>query len=275
MHNQIKLHADVKRHLKEFVKKAFAKAGYHVSRAFPRYEQDGLVTVHNDHFRRVPSFQTAYDRGIEAGHGVDPRFEWRVHVALWAAKASLRARGDFVECGVNAGFISSAIMHGLNWNQLNRKYFLIDAWSGPQINQYNKAEVELGKLRLAEDAMAAGSFVTDLDRIRRNFSEWPNAVVVQGVVPDVLPRVPAAEVAFLHIDMNCAFPEQAALHYFWERLSPGAMVLLDDYAILRLRTADDRDGRGGDCHRYRHLVAADRPGPDHQINPTCVWTGFV
>jgi len=223
---------DVKQRLKELAKKGFAKAGYHVSRAFPRYEQDGLVTVHNDHFRHVPSFQAAYRRGLQAGHGVDPRFEWRVHVALWAARASLKTRGDFVECGVNAGFISSAIMQALSWNQLDRKYFLIDAWNGPQTNQYNEAEIELGKLRLAEDAMVAGSFVTDLDRVRSNFSEWPNAVVLPGVVPDILSSVPVVEVAFLHIDMNCAYPEQAALHYFWERLSPGAMVLLDDYAYF-------------------------------------------
>ena len=36
--------------------------------------------------------------------------------------------------------------------------------------------------------------------------------------------------AYLHIDMNCAPPEIAALRYFWPRLSPGAFVLLDDYA---------------------------------------------
>jgi len=30
--------------------------------------------------------------------------------------------------------------------------------------------------------------------------------------------------------MNSAYPEAAALEFFWERLSPGAMVLLDDYA---------------------------------------------
>jgi len=30
--------------------------------------------------------------------------------------------------------------------------------------------------------------------------------------------------------MNCAGPERAALEYFWDRLSPGGMVLLDDYA---------------------------------------------
>ena len=39
-------------------------------------------------------------------------------------------------------------------------------------------------------------------------------------------------VAFLHIDMNCAYPERAALEFFWDRLSPGAIVLLDDYAYF-------------------------------------------
>jgi O-methyltransferase len=37
---------------------------------------------------------------------------------------------------------------------------------------------------------------------------------------------------FLHLDMNCAYPERAALEYFWDRLSPGGMVLLDDYAYF-------------------------------------------
>ena len=59
-----------------------------------------------------------------------------------------------------------------------------------------------------------------------------NAVVIQGVVPDILPDVPVDRVAFLHIDMNCAYPEKAALEFFWPRLSPGAIVLLDDYAYF-------------------------------------------
>ena len=37
-------------------------------------------------------------------------------------------------------------------------------------------------------------------------------------------------IAFCHIDMNCSPPEIAALSCFWDRLVPGAMVLLDDYA---------------------------------------------
>ena len=42
--------------------------------------------------------------------------------------------------------------------------------------------------------------------------------------------VKTEKVAYLHLDMNCAPPEVAALEYFWQYLVPGAFVLLDDYA---------------------------------------------
>jgi hypothetical protein len=68
--------------------------------------------------------------------------------------------------------------------------------------------------------------------VHANYSEWPNAVVVQGVIPEVLPALGIGKVAFLHIDMNCAYPETAALEFFWDHLSHGAVVLLDDYAYF-------------------------------------------
>ena len=42
--------------------------------------------------------------------------------------------------------------------------------------------------QMVERARAAGAYVTDVNRARSNFAEWPNAVVVQGAVPEVLPR---------------------------------------------------------------------------------------
>jgi hypothetical protein len=34
--------------------------------------------------------------------------------------------------------------------------------------------------------------------------------------------------------MNCAEPEIAAANYFWDRLVPGAVILLDDYGYSEL-----------------------------------------
>jgi predicted O-methyltransferase YrrM len=69
-----------------------------------------------------------------------------------------------------------------------------------------------------------------MDRVRTNFAEWGNAILVQGSVPEVLAQTDIKLVAFVHIDMNCALPERAAFDFFWDRLSPGGVILFDDYA---------------------------------------------
>jgi hypothetical protein len=194
--------------------------------------QDGVITVHGDNFRQSPRFKAAYNRGILASNGIDSQFEWRVHIALWAASMSLHVSGDFVECGVNAGFISSAIMHYLGWNALGRNFYLLDTFSGPVLHQYSQDEILRGRRRIAENAMTAGAYVRDLDRVRSNYAEWPNAVIVQGAIPEVLSTLKFGPLAFLHLDMNCSYPERAAFQFFWEHLERGAFVLLDDYAYL-------------------------------------------
>jgi hypothetical protein len=218
--------------LKRWVRQKLEGAGYVVfnSRTAGLYAQDGVFTFNNSHFARAADFRAAYQRGIQASRGVDPKIEWRVHVALWAARSVVHVPGDFVECGVNAGFMSSAIMHCLGWQRVEKVFFLIDTFSGPVLSQYSDEEVERGQKRVAEDAMAKGAYVMDPDLARANFAEWPNVEIVQGVVPDVLAQLKVDRVAFLHLDMNCARPERAAFEYFWEKLSPGGVVLLDDYA---------------------------------------------
>ena len=210
------------------VRKAIVSQGFVPYDAKNHYAEDGLYTIHNDAFRRDPRFRAAYERGIRAGNGVDQHLEWRVHVALGPPHRA-HVPGDFVECGVNAGFVSSAIMERLNWASLPRTYYLVDTFAGPVMEQYSEAEQQAGMKQMVERARAAGAYVTDVSRARSNFAEWPNAAVVQGAVPEVLPRVPASQVAFLHLDMNCAMPERAALEHFWPLLAV-AVVLLDDYA---------------------------------------------
>jgi hypothetical protein len=225
--------------MKTLIKALSAKFGVGIFNLRGRYSQDGLFTVHSDHFRTDPAFRGAYARGVKASLGFDPGFEWRVHVACWAAETALHVNGDFVECGVNAGFVSSAIMHKLRWNTLGRRFYLIDTFTGPVLDQYSPEEVRKQRLSIAQKALEAGAYVTDMDRIRANFAEWPNAVLVPGAVPEILEKIDFGAVAFLHIDMNCALPEQRALEFFWDRMPTGAVVLFDDYAYY-----------GHDCQRH-------------------------
>ena len=216
--------------LKHKIKALTRKLGLEIFYARHRYSQDGLFTVHNADFRDLPEFRAAYQRGIDASLGVDPEFEWRVHVAIWAARTALRAEGAFVECGVNAGFMSSAILQALNWNTLDRPYYLVDTWEGPPLDQYSAEEIAEGRVDVALSALGAGAYVCDFERVRSNFAEWPEVRLVRGPVPQVLSELDAIRAAFLHIDMNSAAPEVAALEFFWPRIDVGGVILLDDYA---------------------------------------------
>ncbi len=222
--------------LPTFVRRSFVRTlrrnGYQLVNLEKLYAFDGLHTVHNPVFQGDVRFQAAYRRGMRAGRGVDPCSQWRIHIGLWAASLAARAEGDFVECGVNAGFFSSAVMQYLDWNQLHKTFYLIDTFEGPVLEQYSPEEAALGRVEVAAQAMASGAYVTDLARIRENFAEWPRVEIVPGRVPEILAGLDIGQIAFLHLDMNCAFPEVAALRALWDRVSEGGVVLLDDYAYF-------------------------------------------
>ena len=90
-----------------------AAGGYLAARALvPRvYAQDGLISIHNHAFTEDEAFLRAYARGLQAlGRREDYQWHWRIHIGLWVARCAWSMPGDFVECGVNRGFLSSAII---------------------------------------------------------------------------------------------------------------------------------------------------------------------
>lgn len=221
--------------LKKFIKYLLKSCGYTISRnhtvlAQDIYDEDGLQSVHNHDFMTDPSFIEAYQRGIKASCGVDSRFHWRVHVVLWVAYCASKLKGDFVECGVNKGFNSSAVMHYLDWNSLDKTFYLLDTFNGLDERFITEEERLQGKLEINQKILDSGGYERDVEAVRANFSEWQRVRIIQGAVPETLFQVETEEVAYLHLDMNCAIPEQAAAEFFWPRLVTGALMLFDDYA---------------------------------------------
>lgn len=198
------------------------------------YDRDGLRTYHNHEFMQDPAFVHAYARGVRAA-GEDYRWEWRVHVGLWAASSAIRLDGDFVECGVNRGFLSSAIMALLDWDTRGRTFYLLDTFAGLDERYVYESERSVVLDRNAKE-LASGFYTRNLDEVRANFSEWKNVRIVPGSIPQTLADVRPEKVAFLHLDMNCAMPEICAIDYFWPKLVSGAFVLLDDYAYFGYRS---------------------------------------
>lgn len=209
----------------------YLTTGAHEGRLYATtYAQDGLFTVHNSNFQTDPDFACAYARGLKATEPMEYNWHWRVHVGLWAARVAARLPGDFVECGVNRGFLSSAIMEDLNWNSLDRTFWLLDTFSGIDTAIVSLEEIDPGSKERNQKFFESGLYTADVDAVRKNFAEWSNVEIVVGSVPGTLEKITAERIAFASIDMNTAPPEVAAMEFLWPRLVPGAMIVLDDYA---------------------------------------------
>jgi SAM-dependent methyltransferase len=199
------------------------------------YDQDGLRSLHNHEFMDDPGFKAAYARGVEAA-GADYHWHWRVHTGLWAARLAAHLPGDFAEFGVNRGFLSSAIMHLLDWNSTGRRFYLLDTFAGIDERYINEDDRDVGVIERNKHDIDSGFYTFDVESVRRNYAEWPEAIVIVGPVPETLAAIDSDCFAFAHIDMNCAPPEVAAAEFIWPRLVPGGIILLDDYAYVGYRS---------------------------------------
>jgi O-methyltransferase len=173
-------------------------------------------------------FIRAHARGWNSGHKKVRHIDdnrWIVHVALWAATQAARLPGDFVECGVDTGMFSMAICDWLDFNRIDKDFWLFDTFRGIPDEQMTVAERNgIGGWHNRE------SYEECFAQAQANFSPWPRCRLVRGMVPETLAQFPAdRRVAYLSIDMNIVAPEMAAIEFFWDRLVPGGVVLLDDY----------------------------------------------
>jgi hypothetical protein len=193
------------------------------------YNSDGLsVWGKNLAFLEEERFRRAYLKGAGSGHRFTSdldafHIEWRVHIILWASGIGLRLEGDFVECGVNTGIFSLAIADYHDFASSGRKFYLFDTFCGTPEEQMSDEEKEK---RLRDNEFL---YPDCYDLAKSNFAPYPNIELVRGRVPETLEGAGIGKVAYLSIDMNVAEAERAAIEYFWDRLVPGAPVVLDDY----------------------------------------------
>jgi len=195
------------------------------------FNQDGLWTYHDHSFVDDPRFARAYRRAVEAA-GFDYEIRWRVHTVLWAAQHAVRLEGAFVECGTGRGFFASAICEYLDWAQ--RPFYLFDTFlpfppdeSGSQ-----------------EGGEPSPYYATDIESVANNFAQLPGVKLKVVQIPGGL--VDVGPVAFLHVDLNHADSEGAAVRHFWPQLATGSVMAFDDYGFQGFeasRESADRLGR--------------------------------
>lgn len=189
--------------------KLFYAAQAIMSRCHGIYARNCLITGHNHDWMHTPSFQM-YRQAAAATYPFDLRNDWSLHVVLWAAHRAYREAQEIVECGTNFGWM----MRGVCAMHPEAKITCFDTFKGfdRRWPSYN------------HDLM---TYRECYDEVKATFAPFPNVKLVRGSVPDSLYFID--RIGLLHIDMNCVYPETAAVRFFWDRIVPGGVIISDDY----------------------------------------------
>ncbi|MCJ8299697.1 MAG: TylF/MycF family methyltransferase [Pseudomonadales bacterium] len=197
----------------------------------PTYADDGLISQHITDFLLDKKFMDAYGAGAYNEHGRKLKnhpgdIHFRAYINCWAAQHALGLEGDFVECGVGTGIYSGTVAHYLEFENIQKKYYLCDTYTGipveDSINESERNNMErLNNIHFNYDYS---------EEVRRSFKNYPNVIIVKGKVPDSLSTIQLDRISYLSIDMNNATAEIAAIEYLWDKLVFGGVVVLDDYA---------------------------------------------
>jgi hypothetical protein len=144
-------------------------------------------------------------------------------VACWLAERASDLEGDLIECGVNRGGISRAIVSYLGAKLHEKRFYLLDTFQGIPDSILSDRE-------MLHDKYFKENYTECYQDVLNTFKEFPQVSVVKGLVPDTFESVDSERFCFAHIDMNNAVSEIAAAEYLWPRLAVGGFMLLDDYA---------------------------------------------
>jgi O-methyltransferase len=192
------------------------------------HSMDGITAVgRNRGFLNDEVFSAAWKKSEAANapgwpQGV-PDVRWRAHIALWAARHGLRLEGDFVECGVHTGLLSLVICHALKFEAQPKKFFLFDTFDGIPLDAVTDAETDRA------GASNASYYRDVFDIAKENFSPFPNANLIQGILPQSLAEASIDKIAYLSVDLNNVNAERGVIELLWDKLVNGAIVLIDDY----------------------------------------------
>jgi hypothetical protein len=148
-------------------------------------------------------------------------WHWNLQTVVWALQQTRDVEGDLLELGVFKGHTTQFTADYMDFQSWPKTWRLIDTFDGIPDDQVDPGWAEINK------AVYKGTYAYE-DVVKR-FAPYPNIHVIRGRVPEALDEHAPEKLSFLHIDLNNTAAELAALERLVDRLSPGGVLILDDY----------------------------------------------
>lgn len=173
----------------------------------------------------------AKDKIVVADHlinGYDektnPRVRWMRDYARHVYANSIQ--GNVAECGVFKGHFA----HFINKYFYNRKLYLFDTFEGFPDQDMN---IELGfnnaSFNNSVFATTEGFFNAAIPEVVMSYMPYPeNCDIKKGYFPETAVNIEDS-FCFVNLDMDLYKPMLDALHFFWDKMVCGGIILLHDY----------------------------------------------
>lgn len=217
--------------MKKLLKKTCRQLGIKESLRNVDYKAGGFaVRSKNLSFFSEPKFKKAWEfaheRNLAGWKNNVPDIRWRAHLACFAANHGLSIEGDFVEFGVHTGILSATICKFLDFEKVPKKFYLFDTYEGiPEAVSASEGDKKI-------TARHNKDFYFDCyDITKETFSEYKNVELVKGLLPESFDSVRIDKIAYVSIDLNSAFFEKKTIEKVWDKITPSAFIVIDDYAF--------------------------------------------
>ena len=211
-----------------------------------------LYYHHDENYRRI------YEEGLQRTGMPDsdyrrPRFYNLVQMFM----ATSSIDGACLEAGCFKGlssFLLCSYSRLINHQFKGEGFSILDSFEG--LSEPSKKDLE--SLCSVSTRAEKQLYTAAIDQVRKSLSAFPGIILHKGWIPEILSEIPERKYRFVHIDLDLYDPIIKSLEYFYPRLLPGGILVIDDYGYLDFPGAKK---------------AVDEFCEAHRLQPICLTTG--
>lgn len=131
--------------------------------------------------------------------------------------------GDMAECGCYQGATAFFMLQA----STNGMLFLFDSFQGISKPERRDTNPQIDVMPWQEGDLRSNEAI-----LLNNLTGFDQVHVMPGWIPERFPEVASRQFRIVHIDVDLYQPTRDSLEFFYPRLVPGGIIVMDDYGLL-------------------------------------------